>query len=57
MSNIPITFHEGLPEIETLDKNILIIFDDLMEQCERDTAILNSFTVDSHHTNISSIFM
>lgn len=57
LTNIPISFHEGLPEIETLDKNILIIFDDLMEQCERDTAILNLFTVDSHHKNISSIFI
>jgi hypothetical protein len=34
-------------------KNNLLIIDDLMEQCKDNNEILNLFTVDSHHRNIS----
>ena len=50
-----IEFHEGLPDIDTFavrDNNLLIL-DDLMSQAEKDKAMLELFTTDSHHANIS----
>jgi predicted AAA+ superfamily ATPase len=57
-SSIPITFHQGLPEIENFDENAshILILDDLTE-CENDKSILDLFTVDSHHKNISVFFL
>lgn len=54
-----IVFKEGFPNIDDFDstKVNLLIIDDLMEQCEKDKSILNLFTVDSHHKNISVIFI
>ena len=48
-------FCEGLIDIKKFDatKNNLLIIDDLMEQCKDNNEILNLFTVDSHHRNIS----
>lgn len=60
LSHLPIKFNEGLADLEDeLDsrKNNLIILDDLMEQCEKNKSILSLFTVDSHHKNISCIFI
>lgn len=50
-----IEFNEGILNIEELatSTNTLIIFDDLMKECETDKSILNLFTIDSHHKNIS----
>ena len=54
-----VKFIKGLPDIYELDtsKNNLIILDDLMTECEKDVSILNLFTVNSHHKNISVIFV
>lgn len=53
--NSNIEFHEGIYNIENFDQsnNSLLILDDLMKECENDQSILNLFTVDSHHKNIS----
>lgn len=53
--NSNIEFHEGIYNIENLDQSnkSLLVLDDLMKECENDQSILNLFTVDSHHKNIS----
>lgn len=38
-------------------KNNIVIINDLMMQSEQDKSILNLFTVDSHHQNISVFFL
>ena len=50
-----IEFCEGIYNIDQVDAsvNTLIIFDDLMKECESDPSIFNLFTIDSHHKNIS----
>ena len=50
-----IEFKQGLPEIETLnvENNNLLILDDLMSEAEKSRAMLELFTTDSHHANIS----
>lgn len=50
-----INFREGMPDLDTFNPDIenLIVLDDLMTSCENDREILNLFTVDSHHRNIS----
>ena len=54
-----ISFIEGLPDIDNFDpsKRTLLILDDLMAQCGKDPRILDIFTTDSHHRNISVIFV
>lgn len=58
-SMVGIQFNEGLMDVDTLDstKRNLIILDDLMTKCEKDSSILNLFTVDSHHKNLSVFFL
>lgn len=53
LSNIEL--NEGIYNIDNLDqsKTNLLILNDLMKECENDQSILNLFTVDSHHKNIS----
>ena len=50
-----IDFQEGLPDVDQfrVQDNNLIILDDLMSQVETDKAMLDLFTTDSHHANIS----
>ena len=50
-----IEFREGMPDLDLFNQDVenLIILDDLMASCENDRQILNLFTVDSHHKNIS----
>lgn len=54
-----IEFHEGLVDIDEFDPaiNNIVIIDDLMMQSEQDKTVLNLFTVDSHHQNISVFFL
>ena len=54
-----IYFQEGLPDIGQFNsfKNNILILDDLMGECGKDKNILNIFTTDSHHMNISVIFL
>ena len=54
-----IEFHEGLVDIDELDtnQNNIVIIDDLMAQSEQDKSVLDLFTVDSHHKNISVFFL
>ena len=54
-----IEFKIGLIDIDELSKeqNNLVILDDLMTESEKDNSILNLFTVDSHHKNISVILI
>ena len=58
-SNAPINFIQGLPDFDNFDstKRTLLILDDLMSQCGKDSRILDIFTTDSHHRNISVIFV
>jgi hypothetical protein len=50
-----IEFVCGLPDVESLNKNDnnLIILDDLIEKVENDVSMLNLFTKDVHHKNLS----
>jgi len=50
-----IEFFEGIYDIDSIDHNAnnLLILDDLTHLCEKDESILNLFTTDSHHKNIS----
>ena len=52
-------FNEGLQNLDNLDssKYILIILDDLMQDCGRDVGVLDIFTTNSHHKNISVIYV
>ena len=54
-----LAFHEGLPDLENMDpsQNTLLVLDDLMDECGRDSSILNLFTADSHHKIVSVIFV
>ena len=54
-----IEFNDGLPDIDNFnsDNVNMIILDDLMQECGKDPSILNIFTVDSHHKNISVFFI
>ena len=60
MSSISnIEFNDRLPDIDNFnsDNVNMIILDDLMQECGKDPSILNIFTVDSHHKNISVFFI
>jgi hypothetical protein len=59
LTELNIEFVEGLPDIDQFDPalNNLIILDDLMDQCQSNVSILNLFTVDSHHKNISTFLV
>jgi hypothetical protein len=50
-----IEFREGLPDIDefSANQNNLLILDDLMTAAEKDKTIVDLFTTDSHHKNIS----
>ena len=50
-----VEFCQGLYNIELFNSNLnnLLILDDLMQKSENDCEILNLFTIDSHHKNIS----
>jgi hypothetical protein len=54
-----IEFKEGIFDIELLNvnKQNLIIFDDLMADCNKSEKIMNLFTVGSHHQNTSVFFL
>ena len=54
-----IEFKEGLPDIDNFKTETLnlIILDDLMHECGKDQSVMNIFTVDSHHKNISVFFL
>ena len=56
---IHVEFVEGLIDTNIFDPTInnLLIIDDLMERCKDNNDILNLFTVDSHHKNISVILV
>ena len=58
--NVPsVVFNEGLPDLDNIDTNhnTLIILDDLMLEAGNNPKILNIFTTDSHHKNMSVIFV
>jgi hypothetical protein len=54
-----IEFKEGMLDFSSIDKNIrnLVILDDLMHESRDDVTIANVFTRESHHKNISIIFL
>lgn len=58
-----ITFHEGLPTSEEIDKwsenkeHMILCLDDLLCQAANSSDVLNLFTVKSHHCNISVLFL
>lgn len=59
-NNMPgIDFKEGILDMDELDPTInnLVILDDLMQESQNDKSILNLFTTDSHHKNISVFFL
>jgi hypothetical protein len=59
LAELNIELVEGIPEIDQFDPaiNNLIILDDLMTECASNVTILNLFTVDSHHKNISTFLI
>ena len=52
-----VEFHEGIPDINLFDgsQRTLLILDDLMQQADDSVSLL--FTRDSHHRNLSVIFL
>jgi hypothetical protein len=54
-----IEFNEGVLDIDLLNGHVqnLIIFDDLMADCNKNEKIMNLFTVGSHHHNTSVFFI
>lgn len=50
-----IEFKEGIMDLDLINpkNNNLLILDDLMDTCKNDDTILNLFTTNSHHRNIS----
>ena len=58
-----VQFHEGVPDVSTLDKWFkstnggLLILDDLMDECGNDKETQDLFTKHSHHRNISVIYI
>jgi hypothetical protein len=57
--NNNIYFHEGVLDFASLDKsyNNLLILDDLMKECLENKAVMNLFTVGTHHQNTSVFFI
>ena len=60
MSNLET--HQGLPSVDQLDewttgKSIILILDDLQQQVQRDRQSAELFSVDSHHRNITVIYL
>lgn len=58
--SFPIKFIEGLPDVESLQKDgqhRLIIIDDLMDEAAASSQICNLFTKFSHHMNYSVILL
>lgn len=58
-----VQFHEGLPTAEGLDQWFgptqrgLLVLDDLMEEGVNDKRVLDLFSKQSHHRNISVMFL
>ena len=52
-----IEFHQGIYDDYDNKISKLIIFDDLMKECENDKTVLNLFTIDAHHKNSSVFFL
>lgn len=59
MQNPQIQFYEGIPETEEMRKikDLIIIFDDLNNQCINNEEVMDIFTVGSHHRNISAVVL
>ena len=51
-----ITFNKGIPDIDQ-EKDVIVVLDDLMNECLENKNILSMFTIGSHHKNISVIFL
>ena len=58
-----ITFYQGIPDTAQLDKWFkktnggVLILDDLMEEGGQDKRVLDLFTKDSHHRNITVLYL
>ena len=58
-----ITFYQGIPDTAQLDKWFkptnggLLILDDLMQEGGQDKRVLDLFTKDSHHRNITVLYL
>lgn len=56
-----VRFHQGVPTEEDLDAWFpvggLLIMDDLMAEGENDKTVVDIFTCDSHHRNITVIYL
>lgn len=54
-----IQFIEGILDMEliSIQKNNLVIFDDLMKECINNEEVMNLFTVGCHHKNTSVFFL
>jgi len=57
-----IEFHKNLPTEETVNsfidgKQCLLIIDDLMDQCVKDTTVQNLFTRTSHHKKLTIVYL
>jgi hypothetical protein len=52
-----VKFAEGLPNINELEPNSLLILDDLFMQLANNKELVDLFCVKSHHKNISVIFI
>ena len=61
MKKAGVKFHEGIPDTENLPKWFpkggILVLDDLMEEAGNDKRVLDLFTKDSHHQNITVIYL
>ena len=63
LEKIGVHFHKGLPQTQDLEtwfaktKGGLLVLDDLMDEAGKNKEVLDLFTKDSHHRNITVIYM
>lgn len=59
IQNPKIQFYEGMPGTDDLRniRDLIIVFDDLNNQCINNEEVMDIFTVGSHHRNISAVVL
>ena len=56
-SKFPVEFRQGLPDLEEIPKNTILVLDDLMEDAGKSKNVSSFFTKGMHHKEISVILL